>query len=214
MLSEKAYKILEILDHEEIAMGKIKSMGKEIKKDHELALELWSTAKYYPRLLSALILDKKELSNELIESMMADLSSNSEKDALRISEWILANQLLKSKKTITLLESYQYHEMPMLRRLFWYYQARLRWTGNTDFDNTKQLVETIESELEKEVPIVQWAMNFTAGWIGVYEKEYRERCIKLGKDIGLYSDEVAPKGCAPNYLPEFIRIKTERELSK
>ncbi len=93
-------------------------MAKEIKKDHKLAKELWSTGKYYPRLLAALLLDKKELSQEVIETMMNDLSTNSEVNALRISEWLLANQLVKSKSTIALLESYQHHKMPMLRRLF------------------------------------------------------------------------------------------------
>jgi hypothetical protein len=32
----------------------------------------------------------------------------------------------------------------------------------------------------QEEPEVQWAMNFTAGWIGVYDEKYRTRCIKLG----------------------------------
>jgi len=118
--------------------------------------------------------------------------------------------LVKSKKTIALLESFQHHEMPMLRRLYWYYQARLRWTGKTGFDNTRQLVKDLESDLEKEDSIVQWAMNLTAGWIGVFEKDFRNRCIQLGKEVGLYSYEVAPKGCTPNYLPEFIRIESEK----
>lgn len=73
-------------------------MGKEVNKDHKLALELWSTGNYYHRLLSVLILDKGNLSQELIETMTDDLSTISEKDALRISEWLLANQLLKVKK--------------------------------------------------------------------------------------------------------------------
>lgn len=116
--------------------------------------------------------------------MMEDLSSNSEKDALRISEWLLANQLVKSKRTIALLESYQHHEIPMFRRLFCYYQGRLRWTGNTCFDNTQQLVKDIESGLAWEASVVQWAMNFTAGWIGVFEEAYKNRCIQLGKEVG------------------------------
>ncbi len=61
-----------------------------------------------------------------------------------------------------------------------------------------------------EEPIVQWTMNFTAAWIGVFEKEYRDQFTKLGKELGLYADEVAPKGCTPNYLPEFIRIESAK----
>lgn len=206
-LSERANTYLEKLDQEEIPMGKVKALAKEVKKDHPLAMELWSTAKYYPRLFAVLIMDKKELDEPLIEMLMEDLSTHPEKDALRISEWFLANQLVKSKKTITLLESYQYHNMPILRRLFWYYQARLRWTGNTGFDNTDQLVKDLESDFEKEEPIVQWTMNFLAAWVGVFEKPYRDQMVKLGERVGLYTDEVPRKGCTPNYLPEFIRVE-------
>jgi len=53
-------------------------------------------------------------------------------------------------------------------------------------------------------------MNFTAGWIGVYERKYRSRCIALGEKTGLYKDEMVSKGCTPNYLPEFIAIESSK----
>ena len=34
--------------------------------------------------------------------------------------------------------------------------------------------------------------------------------VKLGKKLGLYKDERAPKNCTPNYLPEFIRIEVAK----
>ena len=54
---------------------------------------------------------------------------------------------------------------------------------------------------------IQWAMNITAGQIGTFEAEYRDRCIALGEKCGLYRDEVFEKGCTPQYLLEFIRIQ-------
>ncbi|SDF59140.1 hypothetical protein SAMN04487996_111216 [Dyadobacter soli] len=51
-------------------------------------------------------------------------------------------------------------------------------------------------------------MNFTAGWIGIYDKQYRDRCVALGLKTGLYKDEKVSKGCTPNYLPEFITIES------
>lgn len=66
----------------------------------------------------------------------------------------------------------------------------------------------------QEEPEVQWAMNFTAGWIGVYEEEYRERCIKLGEATGLYKDDMVSKGCTPNYLPGFITIEVAKRNNK
>jgi hypothetical protein len=68
----------------------------------------------------------------------------------------------------------------------------------------------IEANLFKEEPEVQWAMNFTAGWIGIYEKQYRNRCITIGEKTGLYKGEMVSKGCTPNYLPEFITIESNK----
>ena len=59
-------------------------------------------------------------------------------------------------------------------------------------------------------PEVQWAMNFCAGQIGVFEPKLRSRCIKLGKALGLYKDEPVAKNCTPSYLPECIRIEVAK----
>jgi len=70
------------------------------------------------------------------------------------------------------------------------------------------LLASIEERMANEEAEVQWAMNFTAAWIGIHELEQLERCISLGEQIGLYKDEKVSKGCTPNYLPEFIRIES------
>jgi len=53
-------------------------------------------------------------------------------------------------------------------------------------------------------------MNFTAGWIGVYDETRRTKCIKLGEKTGLYKDEVVPRGCTPSYLPAFITVEVNK----
>lgn len=151
-------------------LGDLRKIAKAIKKDHELALELWSTGKFLTRLLSLLIMDNKHINLESCEDSISTLQ----------------------------------------RRIFWYYQARLRWTGQTPPANTPELLAKIETNMAKEEPEVQWAMNFTAGWIGVYEKQYRNRCIAIGEKTGLYRGDMVSKGCTPNYLPEFIAIESNK----
>jgi 3-methyladenine DNA glycosylase AlkD len=78
-------------------------------------------------------------------------------------DWFMANQLMKNKKTIALIESWENSLSGLQRRVFWYYQARLRWTGQTPPANTPELLTKIEANMVKEEPEVQWAMNFIAG---------------------------------------------------
>jgi len=211
MLSQKAKDTIQKIHSDKINMGGIKKIAKSIKKDHDLAMELWNTKEYYERMLAVLIMDKNRLDIELIERLASEAQIHDEKQRNYISDWLLANQMTKSKKTTSLMETWEQHKLPMLRRLFWYYQARLRWTGKTEHDNTAHLVESIEKNLADEQPEVQWAMNFCAAEIGIHDAQYRKQCIQMGERIGLYKEEKATKGCTTNYLPEFIRIEVGKK---
>lgn len=192
-------------------MGEIKKHAKAIKTDHDLALELWATGGYYPRMLAALIFDKARLDAGVLEDLAGDLEAHPADERNRVSEWLLANQLMKRKPLVALLEGWRDHPSPVLRRLHWYHQARLRWTGKIPPPgDSAAVLAAIEAGLATEHPDVQWVMNFCAGWIGVYEPALRARCVALGEELGLYAEEKAPKGCTPNYLPEFIRIEVAK----
>ena len=208
-LSSKAEKILNQID-DKTKLGDLRKIADGIKKDHDLAMELWATGKYLARQLAILIMDKKLLSQELIDKLDKDIKRHQENERNQLIDWLMANQLSKDKKTIALMESWENSPSSLQRRIFWYYQGRLRWVGQTPPPNNEDLLSKIEKQIEKEEPEVQWAMNFTAGWIGVFDKKYRNRCITLGEKTGLYKGKMVSKGCTPEYLPEFIAIESNK----
>lgn len=191
-------------------LGDLRKIAKDIKKDHEIAVELWSTGEFLPRLLAILIMDKKLLSQDVLNQLDQDMQTHTIDERNNLMDWLMANQLMKDKKNIALMESWRNSPSALQRRAFWYYQGRLRWTGQTPPDNTADLLAAIGADLAQEEPEVQWAMNFTAGWIGIYNEKYRARCMKIGEKTGLYKDEMVSKGCTPNYLPEFISIEVNK----
>ncbi|UOQ83438.1 DNA alkylation repair protein [Gracilibacillus salinarum] len=195
-------------------LGDLRKIAKDIKKDHELAMELWSTEEFMPRLLAILIMDKKLLSEDVLNKFDKDMQTHTYDERNNLMDWLLANQLTKDKKKIALMESWENSPSALQRRAFWYYQGRLRWMGKTSPDNTADLLSALEANLAQEEPEVQWAMNFTAGWIGVYDEKNRARCMQLGEETGLYKDEKVAKGCTPSYLPEFIRIEVNKRQNK
>lgn len=191
-------------------LGDLRKIAKDIKKDHELAMELWSAGRFFPRLLAILIMDNKRVSQDFINELDKDMQMHPLDERNQLMDWLMANQLTKDKKTTVLIESWENSPSKLQRRIFWYYQARLRWTGQTPPANTPELLTKIETDIAKEEPEVQWAMNFTAGWIGVHEKQYRNRCIALGETTGLYRGDMVSKGCTPDYLPGFIAIESNK----
>lgn len=190
--------------------GDLKKLAKSIKQDHDLAIKLWQSGGFNARLLAVLIMDKKQLDQPLTDSLAADMLVHTESEQNQLSEWLMANQLMKSKAAIDLLLTWRESDSAILRRLFWYHQARLRWAGQAPPNNSAELLDYIESDLAKEAPQVQWTMNFCAAWIGIFQAEYRDRCIKLGEQLGLYKDEKVARNCTPSYLPEFIRIEVAK----
>ncbi len=209
-LSSNAQKIYDQINQEGTKLGDLRRIAKEIKKDHDLAMELWSTGKFHPRQLAILIMDKKQIDQEFIDKLEKDILDHEFKERTHLIDWLMANQLSKDKKTIALMESWENSSSTLQRRLFWYYQARLRWMGKVDQTNTEELLTAIEARLMKEQPEVQWAMNFTAGQIGKWQAEHRDRCISIGEKSGLYKEEKVPKNCTPNYLPGFIAIEVAK----
>lgn len=191
----------------ETKMGDLRKIAKEIKKDHQLALALWLTGSFKARLLAILIMDKNELTEDKINELTQQIASHPQSEQNQLMDWLFANQLAKSRRHIRLLETWQTSELALQRRIYWYYQGRLRWMGNNLPENTEEILTAIETTIMEEVPEVQWAMNFTAGWIGVYDDRYQSRCIDLGERTSLYKDEKVSKGCTPSYLPAFIQIE-------
>lgn len=209
--SAKAQQILGEVRKDTTRLGDLRVIAKSIKKDHELGMELWATGEYLARQLALLILDNKLLTQELIDRLDADISRHPQEEKLPLIDWLLANQLSKNKKTIALMESWEHSPSSLQRRVFWYYQGRLRWVGQTPPTNTEYLLSSIEKHILNESPEVQWAMNFTAAQIGIFQPEFRNRCIALGERTGLYKDEIVHKGCTPNYLPELIAIQVKKQ---
>lgn len=208
-LSSKAENILGQINAK-TNLGDLRKIAKDVKTDHGLAMELWSTGKFLPRLLAILIMDHKQVSQDLVNTLDNDIHTHPFDERNQLMDWFMANQLTKNKKNVALIESWENSSSALQRRVFWYYQGRLRWTGQTPPANTPELLTKIEANIAREEPAVQWAMNFTAGWIGVYEKKYRNRCVALGEKTGLYKGDKVSKGCTPDYLPEFIAIESHK----
>ena len=209
-ISPKAQTVFSQIDNKSAKLGDLRTIAKDIKKDHELAVELWSTGSYLARQLAILLMDKKLLSPEFIDQLDTDISNHSQEERNQLTDWLMANQLSKDKRTIALMESWENSPSDIKRRMFWYHQGRLRWVGQLPPPNTEYLLLSIEEKIEQEQPEVQWAMNFTAAQIGIFQPEFRSRCMALGKRTGLYKDEIVHKGCTPNYLPEWIALQVKK----
>ena len=68
-LSSKAQSIYNQISAESTKHGDLRKIAKEIKKDHTLAMELWSTEHYFSMQLAILIMDKALLTQDVINML-------------------------------------------------------------------------------------------------------------------------------------------------
>jgi len=96
-ISSKAKNIFVQISDKTTKLGDLRKMAKAIKKDHELAMELWSTGQYLARQLAILIMDKKFLTQELINSLDKDMNQHKESERNQlIDSWLI--NFLKTRK--------------------------------------------------------------------------------------------------------------------
>lgn len=209
-LSTEALKIQRQLSNGAPKLGDLRKLANEIKKDHDLAQELWSTGEYYPRLLAILIMDKTLLDPKAIDALAKEMLEHDYDQRNLLCDWLLANQLRKSKKTLALVETWEGANSLILRRIFWDYQARLRWRSKEIPGNAAELLDAIDQKIRDAEPEVQRAMNFTVAQIGIYEPGHRAHCIAIGEKMGLYIDEPVPRNCTSPYIPLWIDQEVEK----
>ena len=68
-LTTKAQTIHTQLEEGKANLGDLRKIAKDTKKDHALAKELWSSKTFMARMLSILIMDVKQLSDDDINAL-------------------------------------------------------------------------------------------------------------------------------------------------
>ena len=87
-LSAKAESIYKKLDKKSTLLGDLRKIAKDIRKDHQMAMELWSTGEFLPRQLANLIMDPKLLSQEVIDTLSLDMEMHTEEERVQLMDWL------------------------------------------------------------------------------------------------------------------------------
>lgn len=187
-----------------VKMGDIRAIAKKIKKDHELALELWGTGNIDARFLATLIIDPKKLSADEVSRMVS-----SEK-FVHLADWLSAYVIKVHPENESLRKEWMKSKDVMRARAGWSLTAGCvsRNPGVLDLPG---LLDRIEAEMPVAAPEVQWTMNTTLAQIGINFPEHRKRAIAIGEKLGIYRDYPVSKGCTSPFAPIWINEMVRRQ---
>jgi 3-methyladenine DNA glycosylase AlkD len=187
-----------------VKLGDIRAIAKQIKTDHELALELWDTGNVDAQLLATLIIKPGSLSAVELDTLTRSTT------CAQVADWLNAYVVAQHPAQDALREKWMQDKDRWAARAGWNLTASRvnKAVGGLD---VAALLDRIEKELPNASPEVQWTMNNTLAAIGIQHPAHRKRAIAIGEKIGLYRDWPVSKGCTPPYVPVWIEALVKRK---
>jgi 3-methyladenine DNA glycosylase AlkD len=206
-LGKESYKrILRNHDIQEPVFGvsveHLKKFQKQIKKDYQLALDLYDTGIYDAMYLAGLVADdarmtKKDLQRwvdnasgtALCGSTVAWVAAESQHGRELALKWIDSKKLLVAVAGWATLSSL----------------VSITDDADLDLPELKQLIARVEARIHDEPDRVRYAMNGFIIAVGSYVKPHTELAIKTAERIGRVSVDMGNTACEVPYAPDSIR---------
>lgn len=187
-----------------VKLGDLRTIAKELKTNHPLALQLWQTGNLEAQLIATLILKPRDLSVDELDRMTRSTT------CAQVADWWNAYVVAAHPERETLRQRWMQAGDPWRARAGWNLTAGLVKTDPSRLD-LPALLDRIEREMGTARPEVQWTMNNTLAAIGIHHPKLRPRAVALGEQIGLYRDWPKSPGCTPPFVPVWVAEMVRRQ---
>ncbi|GAA1520660.1 DNA alkylation repair protein [Brevibacterium permense] len=194
-------------DDHAVNLTKLRAVAKDLKKNDELAAELWDSGDTAARLVAILIMRPKAWSEAQLDEMLRDSR------VPKVHGWLVSYIVKKSPHAEALRGSWMDDPDPVV--------ASAGWTLTSERVNRKPegldesgLLDVIEAEMADAPERLQWAMNETLSYIGIENPDLRNRAIDIGERLGVLRDYPTSPGCTSPFAPTWITEMVARNAAK
>jgi 3-methyladenine DNA glycosylase AlkD len=180
----------------------LKKIQKQVKKNHELALELYATGNSDAQYLAGLIADEKRMTKE-------DLQGWAEKARWHMQSeytvpWVAAESAHGYELALEWIDSSKDH----LQATGWSTLsslASIKADLELDLDVFESLLDRVEKEIHNASNRVRYVMNGFVIAVGCFIKPLTEEALKVARVIGTIHVEMGGTACKVPYAPEYIQ---------
>ena len=173
-----------------IGLTKLKYYAKKIKKNHELALELWNSEVYDLRIISILVEEPKKVTPEQVESQVKEL------DFWMASHAYCSSLLSKVDFAEQLADKWLTSKDNVKRRcgylLVFNFAMDKKHLPDEYFG---RILKIIEKELQSEENFVKEAMNCALLKIGMRNRKLKTHALAVAKKIGKVDVDYGDNSC-------------------
>jgi 3-methyladenine DNA glycosylase AlkD len=190
-----------------VKIEELKKYQKRIKKDYELALELYATGVYDAQYLAGLIADEAKMTKKDLRQWISKANCSA------ISSTILAALAAETPHGWDLALEWIDSNKENVATTGWTTLSGLVsiWP-DTDLDiaTLKQLLSRVEKTIHKSPNQVRYGMNGFVIALGCYVKAFTEAALKTGEKIGTVTVDMGNTACKVPFAPDYIKKVQQR----
>jgi 3-methyladenine DNA glycosylase AlkD len=184
-----------------VKVEELKKIQKRIKKDYQLALDLYDTGIYDAMYLAGLIADDHQMSKKDLQHWADAATSHalcgstvSWVAAESLHGWELSRKWIDSKKETVAVVGWG-----TLCSL-----VAIKDDAELDLPELKRLLQRVQKTLAKEPNRVRSAMNAFVIAVGQYVEPLSDFALETAQNIGKVTVDVGDTACKVPYAPEYI----------
>jgi len=188
-------------------IGDMQKIVKRVKKDYQLALDLYDSGVYDAMYLAGLIADdakmtKKDLKNWISKAYCRTLASWTVPWVAAGSPhgWSLANEWIDSKKELVAIAGWGTFSSIV----------SVRPDDQLDLDRLKDLIDRIVSTIWKENDLIRYQNNSFLISLGTYVAPLTEDVRKAARKIGVVTADLGDNDCQVPDIREVLDKVQER----
>ncbi|MDN5662029.1 MAG: DNA alkylation repair protein, partial [Brevibacterium aurantiacum] len=180
-----------------VNLTKLRAVAKEMKKNDELAVELWNTGDTAARLVAILIMRPRSYDAQHLDAMLREAR------VPKVHGWLVNYIVKKSKHAESLRLDWMDDPDPIVASAGWALTSE-RVNKSPEGLDLSGLLDTIEAQMLGADERLQWAMNETLSYIGIENEDLRPRAIDIGNRLGVLKDYPTPPNCTSPFAPTWI----------
>jgi 3-methyladenine DNA glycosylase AlkD len=195
-----------------VKIGDLKKIHKRIKKDYQLALDLYDTGNYDAMYLAGLIADDAKMTKPnlrnwiakaycgpLAGSTVAWVAAGSPHGHELALEWIDSKEELAAEAGWMTLSA----------------RVSIKPDGELDLAELKRLLRRVETTIHKAPNAVRYCMNGFVIAVGTYVLPLADFALEIGQKIGAVTVDMGNTACQVPFAPDAIlKMKKRGAIGK
>jgi 3-methyladenine DNA glycosylase AlkD len=190
-----------------VKIEELKKIQKKIKKDYQLALDLYETGIYDARYLAGLIADESKMTRKNLQGWVK--SANCDALCGFTVAWVAAESPHGMDLALEWIES----PKERIAATGWSTLSgivALRDDSDLDLPLLKKLLQRVGETIHQQSNSVRYVMNSFVISTGSYVKSLTDFATQIGKKIGPVEVDMGDTACKVPFAPDYIKKVKDR----